>query len=189
MAFLHKVDDALLGLCTRVAHAFQMLTGKTNFFIAKVGITIAAATVVLDIGNHFYPILHREDSGVMIAFGLMIIPFFYQDAMHLDEVDRSHLSEERVAVKGHTDRSSFLKRIVWLFFSGSDTLYVFLMLYWIKDYKLIDSLDSLGYTYGVCIFYYFAAVEPLRPQKSKIRQWVEKFSSAPPEPVPFGSKG
>ncbi|MBX4189611.1 hypothetical protein KW785_03420 [Candidatus Parcubacteria bacterium] len=181
MTLFKAIDDWTLGRCTRVAHAFQRLTGRTNFFLAKMGVAAAIIDLIMRILNHFHQFLYSKDGSFNTAVWFLLVLMLVHDALRMDEAERSHISEERVAIPGVTGYSTFHIRFIFLSASVVSTWLVVGALYTIINYRIIDVIGDLSFVYGVSIYFYFIAVEPLRPQKSKVRQWVEKLSLGTPK--------
>jgi hypothetical protein len=180
--FLIALDSRLMYFCTKVAHAFQRLTGRTNFFIAKIGITMGAVAFTIGVTNYFRQVLPHKGYLVSVIIGLIALVVMTFDMMALDRADeQSQPSTERVMIPGITGRSRLWMRLAWFYFVCSDTIVLItafvslgVTLPWI-----LEIAHSAGLSYGLFIFYYFIAVEPLKPQKGKIREWIESLSSSP----------
>lgn len=184
MSPLRVIDGWALRFCTNIAHTFQLLTGRTNFFIAKLGVLFASVDITLRMAGYFHPFPHHPKSMFDIIIGIIYMPIIISRALKLDEADKhSSNSSEKAAIPGITNASSFLVRILWLVFAIQDTLWV-VVEHSRPDYNFIDILLAVSFSYGLLVFYYFIEVEPLRPQKSKIRQWVENLSFGLLRPAP-----
>ncbi|MDB5194706.1 MAG: hypothetical protein JWN50_720 [Parcubacteria group bacterium] len=165
MKHIRAIDAMVLRFCTKVAHAFQLLTGRTNFFIAKLGVLIASIAVTLGIANYFHPLPHHPKSKLEMIFCILYMPVLISRALGLDEADRARsTSAEKTAIPGITNGSSFGVRATWLYFALWDT---FSIIYQMQSpvYTIVDALWDVSLSYGLMIFYYFIAVEPLRPPK------------------------
>lgn len=188
MSLARMLDNWMLGLCTKFAHWFQRLTGRTNYFIAKIGLIIATFTVTLDVMNYFHPVTSHKVSLPLTILGAIILLSIPFDAMALDKADEhSQLSKEKVGFRRLTNRSTFIIRFLWLYFSTFDTIRA------VATFKptlmgFVETAYIVCMSYGFLIFYYFIAVEPLPPQKSKVRQWAEKFSFGLLSPAPAEAK-
>lgn len=180
---LLRIDKNILCFCTKFAHWLQEMTGKTNFFIAKIGIFGTSISVMMDIANYLNQFFAIKTSffGALISFIIWVGMFF--DAVNLDKADKhAGVSEERVVLSPLTARTSPGRRILLIALSVFDTTLIFLNLNQ-KLNVVLFLVNMIFFAYGLAIFYYFSAVEPLRPGKSKIRKWLEGLLFNP-EPVP-----
>lgn len=184
MYLFQFVDDAVLDFCTKVAHSFQRLTGRTNFFIAKIGITMASISVVINIMNYFHQILYDEGSMFWLVFSIIVLLSMFVLGSFLDKADElSQLSGERVKFpETSVPFRSCAARLMWILFSCTSTLYTADM-FFEHRFGIIDVVERIFLPYGALVYSYFIAVDPLPPLKSKIRQWMEKFSKVQREPT------
>ncbi len=182
MNLLEKLDDTVLDVCTRFAHAVQRLTGYTSRFIAKVGVLISTISMTLHVVNYFHRILWHRTDVFLLSISVMLIFGAFMRIHNLDRADDQQLSEEIAEVEGGTGKDNWLYRLVFLF----ATILVTLVSSSIIGF--LGKIDDLSFVWGLTIFHYFVAVEPLRPGKSKIRQWIEKLSFSSAEPARVGSR-
>lgn len=180
---LRMLDERLLKLCTRIAHAVQIWTGKTNFFIAKIGLILSTLPVTLRITNHFTRILHDTTSGFEIAMWVLYLLAVISIMGKLDKADQRHKdSETKVMLKDLVVYTSPAYRIWMLFLTCLNLSTI--------DRSLLELLaSSMVWACGYLIFLYFVSVDPLPPRKSKIREWVEGFSFGTLVPARVGSNG
>lgn len=173
-----QIDSFVLGKCTKFSHWFQRTTGRTNYFIAKLGLFVVTVAAGFELTNYYYPVTKdyvRPSFAILLFYCAVLIDAFWKSLM-MDKLDESsQLSEERVTLRGI---DSPIIRVLWLGVSTLDTFLVIAI-----GYSLIYDFPTIfyhvGFGYGMVIFHYFAAVNPLPPQKSKIRQWLESFSLTP----------
>lgn len=178
MKLLAPIDNFLLGICTKIAHNFQILTGKTNFFIAKIGIFASSIDTLIVIANYFDQILVRKTSLLSLIFNVFFNLALLLDAMGCERAEKtSNFSNERVIDPwlflnlNHSERF----RIIWFLLSVMETIRGYFCAISPK-HSFADVLDAVLFPYGIAIFFYFIAIEPLSPRKSKIREWVDKLT-------------
>jgi hypothetical protein len=76
-----------------------------------------------------------------------------------------------------------LWRFLWLNFLVLD-ISIFLRSGLIHSrYWFLEFVVSVFFSFGLNIFYYFVAVDPLPPGKSKMRVWIESFTHGKLVPV------
>ncbi|MDP3697218.1 MAG: hypothetical protein Q8R55_04290 [Candidatus Taylorbacteria bacterium] len=63
MNFLQRIDALILSLFTKVSHKFQILTGRTNYFLAHCCLTLVALSVSVTILGFFFPIAGKGYGG------------------------------------------------------------------------------------------------------------------------------
>ncbi|HEY4490051.1 MAG TPA: hypothetical protein VJC12_02240 [Candidatus Paceibacterota bacterium] len=180
MTFIEKIDSVVLKLFTKIAHAFQRLTGKTNYFLAKIGTTMVALNVGLDAVNYFYRIFPgRKTSGFMFTVSVVVLIGLFLDTMKLDNAERQHKdSEVKVAIKFIFPNSP-VWRVFLLMFAYLSTVVLISIIRHGFDQSLLHTSVAPLFSYGLLFFCYFRVVEPLHPQKGKIKEWLEKFSLSP----------
>ena len=181
MKLLKKVDNYLLLKCTSFAHAFQVLTGRTNFFIAKMGIILSAVSLLFAI-IHIARSSKMGDWGVwafLIPVCIFLLVSMSFDALGTDEADReAQNSTVRSMIPRITGRSSLFSRMLWLIVGVDDTRKAILN-YFFHSFGMSEVIMWVGFSYGLAIFYYFIEVEPRRPQKSLIKKWIDSVLGHP----------
>ena len=179
MRFFVAIDELMISLCTKISHSFQQLTGQTNFFIAKFGVLMATFNVITQIANYFHQILQRKTTLFDLLLCMWLNFILFRDAKTLDEANKNWATEERAIFPNLT--SSMLYRLLWIGFSIHNTIALTYLPQ--SQFKILEAIHMVSFSYGLVIFYYFCAVEPLRPGKSKIRQWIEEISFGTLKPV------
>lgn len=182
---LKTIDNFILGGFTKFAHAFQILTGKTNFFLAKIGTTMAALEVGIHAVNYFYPtLLGEKTNGLLFILYLWLLSILFRDTLNLDKAEKNaSTSSEKVMIDRITNRGTPAYRLILVFLSLDATIRLVVSLLDKTTAHPIHTFTSPLFFYGLIIFYYFTAVDPLPPAKSKVRQWFEKLSLASAKPV------
>lgn len=181
MNYFEVIDAMLLRSTTKFSHWFQRLTGRSNYFIAKIGVFISAITTLIEISNYFSQFLWRKTGFMILVFCVVINIMTFIEANALDKADESLESETRVLHPLLTH--SMWSRLLWVGISLNNTGIACQQLLIVKEFGPLDAFVQVGLSYGTLIFYYFCEVEPLRPSKSKIREWLEKFSFTTPTPA------
>ena len=150
------VDTLLLRLCTKFSHALQRATGLTCYFVAKVGCGIVAISVV----KIFLSDGSRHWVAAFFIF-IWVTDMIYR-TIQLGKIEdhfHSAATTKHAFVK-HSD--SIIARIIWLLFFALDVI-------------LRGDLGNKGLSFGLLVFYYFVAVDPMPPGKSKVREWIENL--------------
>ena len=181
---MEKLDKKILALVTRICHKFQRITGRTNFFLAKLALFLVWMSIAVSTANFWLPLLHRKTDlfslflYVMISIGLLV------DLKNCDKAEGQALEESKAKVNFDSLSSSWLWRVLWL-----------VIALWDIAFNLPTSIgDSKGFLVFKCIyflfcpgftaFYYLINVEPLPPAKSKVREWIEAFATGLQKLVP-----
>ena len=180
---LTRLDEKILSICTAFAHWFQRLTGRTNFFIAKMGIFITVSATMVRTANYFHNFLSFQASPISLSLYVIINVFYFRYACKCDQAENEALASDVRARHFNLGKSW---RMVWFFAT----------LFSVGDYLLkastgginiwtLEAISSM-FAFGVCIFEYFVDVNPLPPGKSKVRKWIENFAAGfrKPEPAP-----
>ena len=190
---MKTLDAWILALCTKFAHAFQRLTGESNYFLAKIGLMISSLHMVIEIINFFYPVLLAEKTSLSgFLFELVLLVSVFSVAYDLDNTDESQqLSSERVidpSLPSIFDKYGWAVRLFFAFFFVFDVVNVFFQVKH-SHWGILEIVHFVAFSFGITAFQYFVVVEPLRPGKSKIKQWIEKLSFSSREMASVGTKG
>ena len=173
--FLHKIDEKILGICTKVSHWVQEWTGKSNYTIARIGVLMTTFETMMEIFNYFHRFLLVETSLLgVLGLSLLNITFFIW-ASDLDEAEKRFQSSEEKVLPRLALESRLGIRMCVLFVA---ILFSPMSIYAFKVTHNVLELFVTWYAYGLVICLYFVAVEPLKPRKGKVREWIERLSSA-----------
>jgi len=169
---LETVDDKLLDLCTKSSHKLQRATGITNYFVAKVGVGISSYALVIDLVNYVYQFF--PEKGSIFSAGIEVICFadMIVRSIHCAKADKN-LDNIKPAFLFTYTRSNFC-RLLWAGWFLFDVGTLFLEKLPVHYQTLYISRRVL-FSLGLAIFYYFIAVNPLPPGKSKVREWIDSF--------------
>ncbi len=168
---MRKFDSFTVDLFTRFSHRFQRLTGRSNFFIAKiVSIIVSASAMILAISSSFT--LHQ------IAFPF--ISFLALKNCEKCQRREDSLSNETTKELWWLTQDDFLFRMSYTFLLSLDML-INLMLIQEDPGGLItiNNISSTLYSASMFTFTYLISVNPLPPCKGRIAEWIESFSYKP----------
>ncbi len=184
MIFFEFWDKPLLAFFTKIAHSFQLLTGRTCFFLAYICISVFSIVALSSVVNYWLPVLYRETSLSEVFVMAFFVPFGFWQCQIAQGADRlqgevksfhrlywenpvwkivrvllffnviAHLPQDFSACWYMVDLIRLTHRGVWIF-------------------GVLYHLSAWFYTGGI----YFAGVAPLPPGKSKVRQWLESFQA------------
>jgi hypothetical protein len=183
-----QVDDWLISKSTKFAHWFQRLTGRTNFFLAKLGLLICGINVVLVIANYFTQFLAIRTPLFVTFIYTLVLFLLVGYTVKLDEADRSQQQSEERAKVSITSSSALIWRMYWLI-NLLLQCPIAILTFEPTLVGILKEICSIGFFLGMVIFHYFIVVDPLPPRKSRIRQWVENISFGLSEPVRARSDG
>jgi len=176
---IERCDQTILGACTRFSHWLQRLTGRTNFFIAKIGLGIATISILVEIANYFSKFLVHKTNLFDVAFGGLVVLALTVDVYLCNKAEEDTVTPERFMpmIRMGPLMDNLLVRVLAV---TTSILVITLRLVNIwpeMKYPLLEVLYRL-YGLGFTIFLYFIAVDPLPPGKSKVREWLEGFKFA-----------
>ena len=174
MELIEMVDATILAFFTKVSHKFQRLTGRTNFFLAKTALCLAGLDILANIGNYWLHFLARETNIVQLVLGITVITFLFKDMYLCDRDEDNAIDSSNRATTFHYLYKSQVVRLMFVFTA-----------FWLLPLGVGELLTgkaaftfrllSFLYMYAITAFFYFIAVDPLPPGKSKIREWAESF--------------
>jgi len=194
MGFLALIDDHILKIFTDLSHGFQKLTGRTNYFLAKIALVITLVWVVVRIGNFFVPVLViKTDFVELVALGVLSLFLL----LLFVECDRAEAHALRAAKSKYFFGPFLHEKWFRVFFMVVLTLIFILfpsvVLHGIFHpkvawyFEIIDLVGILAYT----AFLYLINVDPLPPTKSKAkakRSWREVIAACVGWPTPKGAQ-
>jgi hypothetical protein len=174
-------DNWILARCTTFAHWFQRLTGRTTYFIAKQGRFITFCSGVFNLADYFLKLSADRPSIINAALTAFVIVLLAHDGKLCDEADRHVQSGADTLPKGiaASIRYGLFWRLLWISFTARYTV----KLIWVTEHRLAVFTENVLWCLGVVIFFYFVAVVPLPPGKSKVREWIESFQRGKLSPV------
>lgn len=170
---VNTLDAFILKCFTKFAHRFQKITGRTNYFLAKIGLAIVVAAVSVAILGCVLPILTEKVSPIFAFIcGLIAIAEISRMAK-LDRAEKDAIESSEVRVKHFISENSLVSRMIWVFFSVQDTLILIFSNTPITIWRIFLYSASTG----LLIYYYFIAVDPLPPGKSKVKEFFEAITT------------
>jgi hypothetical protein len=181
MEMLERLDNLILSQATKIAHRFQRLTGLTTYFIANIGVGFSSLAIILDIFNYFYPFLLHKTPLFGLIMDILIVFMMIKDSIFLIKANEHVGSNVKPAeIYRALIWGSFL-RPFWFGFLILDIISFisFISLFHKYKFAVPSFFGDVGFSLGLTIFYYFVAVEPLPPGKSKIREWIESSTFVP----------
>jgi len=173
-----KIDSILLAACTRFSHSLQRTTGLTNYFVAKIGVILVSVSMIVNATNYLSQFLYIKTSILTVCFDGGMLLLMVGRSLDIARAEDQLWSGRR------TKPAELMKyiglwpcRLLWIMFLSMDVWW-----FWFRfplfRYQLLEFADGTFFTLGSAIFYYFIAVDPLPPGRSKIRALIEKFGMA-----------
>ena len=170
------IDEKILAFFTRVSHRFQILTGRTNFFLAKVCLLLIAGVMMLDILNYLHQILAHPTPFLGFCGWLMLSLGAFDLVFWCDKLEHETLDNHDAVFHFHymppVFRVCFLAAGCWHFFSNlpnvvgaHNALHAFLELMWAFFLPLM------------VVFNYFMAVTSLPPVQGKVKEWLQSLAA------------
>lgn len=192
MNILERIDESILELFTKFSHWFQRLTGRTNYFLAKICVFLMITSMLFIIINIWVPILSYIPSSTARLFE----PFLFLIGMlacilqiYILDKSENNLYEASERVRAP---SFFEGSYRWRLVLGLMSI-LFLSLFFLPDSRkgiLIANIFFYCYPLFFWLASYFVMVDPLPPGKSKVRQWVENIQAGfqKRQPLPSGGR-
>lgn len=175
------IDDYLLSFFTKLSHKFQKLTGKTNYFLARICLIGILVSTVISCLNYWFPLL-AEDAyqnipmAPVIMTPILLITVANQ-MYKCDEEDKNLLLRSDIKTRPFSEVSTFGSRMFFGILAIFDLLGFYKILFLDESGVLIFKLMHNFFTVYVFFYLYFVIINPLPPGKSKVQEWVESFSA------------
>lgn len=180
MNFLERIDALILSFFTKISHKFQIWTSRTNFFLAKLTISLLELSVILSLLNIFIPLLDPKTNPVTgVTVGGIWIYWISKDWEKLKDAENRSLHEEQAKTSFFIPGQNCFERLAWL-----------IMFFLLNFKQLINGvlhpkvhwiieLIVWSFLLQVAVYTYFTSITPLPPGRNKVRQWLESFFLKP----------
>lgn len=180
MKLIEQIDAKILSHLTKFSHWFQRLTGLSNYILAKICLMLSSVSMFLLAISHWFPKLQMGNSSF---FAFLAPIYFLADLLMMSNLDKAHSG---LQASGSMAKNRY---IAWL---ASDPptriFYITAGAYLVgEQYFFRSRLFFPLFGSSFFLFYgfarYFAAVDPLPPGTSKVRQWLTSIRMAFSRPV------
>lgn len=163
---LALTDSTAMFICTRIAHAIQRFSGRTNYTIAQVGLGIEMASLAVDFLKPGWPELFPGNATTFLPLSA---GFILWDILQWAgcKINEGRLYE----CKALHDME---RPWIWRLYNAALVIVSAVKWWYVPHpYFLLSILDVWGASIGAAIFVYFVSVVPLPPQQSKLEEWSE----------------
>ena len=179
MGIFERIDSSVLAVATRISHWFQRLTGRTNFFLAKIGFALGTLSLMIGLGNYWYEFLDHKETILAIFVFLPLTWLWFIMAKDCDAAEERALFGASRTKHPLSSRTGL--RLMCLAFAILDVLEIPVHIrskFWILEFLHED------YGIALVIYYYFVSVDPLPPGQSKVGAWLEALRASFLKPAP-----
>ncbi len=173
MSPLDVADSRILEAFTKYCHKFQVLTGKTNFFLAKINAYFLAGSTALEVSNYYWQFLGKPTIFFVLIVKITFTFLFLFLAYQCDKTEQEKTDNTKTA---NIFLMLFSKNRKFYFLAVTFQLIFRVSLFYEQGYTLTDLFQDTYFFLAFC-FCYFIAVDPLPPAKSKIKKLLETLSS------------
>lgn len=181
MQFVTSVDNYFISLFTKFTIWFMWLTGRTNFFLAKIALCFMIASMMVLVMNYWFPVLGSSTGAWHIMFAVIASISFLIELNQCDRAEKNVFSNKRVLFFIRTPTIRFIILMM------SFTVIPWLLADIISEKKgiLIFKIISDAYVIVFPAFLYLTSIDPPTPGKSKIREWAESFAAGFKKLIPI----
>ncbi len=177
MGYIKKIDDFILGLFTKFSHWFQRLTGKTNFWLAYICLSLWVGDLFVMAFNYWIPLLHRPSQISDIFVSLVVSLISIRWVKLLDDAERQTMRGNDTLPKVSlifNDRFMEIVRVAFVLMTAAylpQDIYKFTHRTRGVTFFIFYDRFLLGWFYVA--FLYFAVVRPMPPGKSRVKEWID----------------
>lgn len=171
---LERLDKALLRVFTRISHSFQRLTGKTNFFLAKLAAMFAICVALMQVINYWVPIFGKPHG---LFFHLIFVMLMIHYTVQCDQAEDSILSGGRVLPGWVFETRVFGRRRFWLVLALIE-VFLIMPLPIGEDRSVFLVYLTRSIACNLAVFHYLISVDPLPPGTSKLQEWAKNIRAS-----------
>lgn len=163
------LDEKILSFFTKVSHRFQILTGRTNYFLAKICMFVAGAGATLQILNYFHQILAHRTPLFLVVVYVGVIGYAVYRTLECDTFENDVLNRERISVDIFSAEVAL--RVFFAFFTILSVPVVINEIFSARGIlqTLLEIVDAF-YVPSVFAYWYLMSVTPLPPAQGKIKE-------------------
>ncbi len=189
MEVVDRIDSVILGFFTKISHWFQQVTGRTNFFLAYLFLTLWVMESLLRLLNYWFPLLSKTTDMLEVVFSAFFILTSAPISTRLNHADRS-FSDVKPTFQLLYQRPIY--RLMRVISAVACVIGMGLELFIVdvpvkKGVWFFDFYEKFSMFYITC-YLYFVSVDPLPPGTSKIKQWLTAIRFAFSRPVPVTNR-
>ena len=172
---LNKLDEFTLYKFTKFAHWFQRLTGRTNYFLAKMGVLLILVSITATIVSYVAPMVPKEDrpSLFFVFFSGFIGMGEIWRMSELDKAEEDVLNPSRSNPAKRNFAIDPTHRVFWIF----ACVFIVFVSAVVPEFNTIWWLGRNLLPFGILAFRYFIDVDPLPPGKSKVKEFFEAIAT------------
>lgn len=186
MGLIIKIDAVFLAFFNRIARAFARLTGKSNFFLAKIAVWLVIISAMTTALNYWLPILARKTNPFIAALYGYAALLFLTDIYRCDRAEDAATNDERTRIFSPAIYSPIFRALIVIMgvITAPSAIFDIASSAGIMLAKILDN----SYMPAFAAFIYFASLDPPQMGKSKVREWVEGFANSFRQLVPISVK-
>lgn len=187
MQLVLTIDGVLLSFFNKIARVFARLTGRSNFFLAKISVCILTSGAMIATANYWFPLLHLRSSPLYMVTMALVALLAINDMVKCDEAESITLRNEQTKPMPPIYYTPTI-RMIYIILSVPWLLFVTPAMFQSREGFWWAKTIFACYTLALAAHYYFAALDPPSVGKSKIREWAEGFTNLSRKPVPIPVK-
>lgn len=174
MNIVETLDSVILKFFTKISHRIQIVTGKTNFFLAKIALCVMIIDLMIVILNYWLSLLEKQTDLVVFVFETFALLMYILITMICDQAEQSAQLDN--PTKFPFEPTPILRLIILfsacILIIPMDIKNVTTLqgAFIFKFYRLLADIAFVAYIYLI-------SVHPLPPGKSKIRELIESFAA------------
>lgn len=93
-----RLDDALLLFFTKISHRFQRLTGRTNFFLAKLCLYACIIGLLINIASYWVPLIVFKINLLEFIIAVLFVIFLIFQIDFCDKSEETVFSGKKVKI-------------------------------------------------------------------------------------------
>ena len=176
MDLIYSIDELILKWVTKIAHKIQDLTGRNNFFLAKIMLWGVIINCLVICFNYYFKVLVMDTDIISMILNIIITLIYSSFINRCTQAERASMESETPTMYFANGIMQKLTRfIITVYTVGMLPINVYEIIK--GNFIFFEILHTSGY---ICLvlFTYLCVVTPKPPSKSKIKQWIEKMFKA-----------
>lgn len=177
---IEELDNKILSVFTKICHKIQSITGKNNYYFAKIIAYLCATCTLIEATNYYYPILIKQTDFIVCLINILITFVLLRDAYICDKLESEKISRvKQYHIFFAKIDHGYIRLFLVLFYLLVGIIEIIEIITFINynksDYNIFLEIIYITYPFLFSILVYLLSVDPMPPNAGKIKELVLSF--------------